>query len=86
MKSIISLCLIWMGFAAQAAFEDDNPAKTQAGSVNCPDGNCYSAVESKPLTHMSREEVLKLAEALLEKHQTPKLPISSEGKALKEGR
>ncbi len=86
MKSLLSVCIILASLSAHAGFEDDNPAKTQAGSVNCPDGNCYSAVESKPLTHMSREEVLKLAEALLEKHQTPKLPASTDGKALKEGR
>jgi hypothetical protein len=86
MKWLIVFFISVMGVSAYAAFEDDNPAKTQAGSVNCPDGNCYSAVESKPLTHMSREEVLKLAEALLEKHETPKLPIQGDGKALKEGR
>lgn len=86
MKTFLGGCLILASFAASAGYEDDNPAKTQAGSVNCPDGNCYSAVESKPLTHMSREEVLKLAEALLEKHETPKLPASTDGKVLKEGR
>lgn len=45
MKWLIVFFISVMGISAYAAFEDDNPAKTQAGSVNCPDGNCYSAVE-----------------------------------------
>ena len=86
MRILFVLLISLGGLQAFAAFEDDNPATTQAGSVDCPDGNCYKAVESKSRQLMSRAEVIKLAEALLEKHETPKLPSRDDSKAIKEGK